>query len=203
MTGVDELRGVFVAVAEDGWLSTALARVAADPAAINHLFPAVGRHCGRAPLAALPTWSTDDAARALLLLALPPGDGLPDRVELLYRYGDAAEKRAVLRALPLLVLGAAAVPLLQDAIRTNDPRLLAAALGPYAAHLDDATWRQAVLKCVFMGLPLSCVADLYQRADAELATMLAGLVAEREAAGRAVAEDVHALLHHLTAATEG
>jgi hypothetical protein len=179
-----------------------LARVAAEPTAIAHLFPAAGRHCGRGPLAALPDWSTDDAARALLLLALP-GDGLAARVEQLYRHGDAAEKRAVLRALPMLDLGAAAVPLLHDAIRTNDPRLLAAALGPYAAHLDDAMWRQAVLKCVFMGLPLRGVADLLQRADAELAIMLAGLLQEREAAGRTVAEDARALLHHLTAATEG
>lgn len=202
MTGTDELHRALSAITDDGWLPTASAQVCAEPSAIEHLFPAVGRHCGRAPLATLPDWSTDDAARALLLLALP-SDGLADRVARLYHYGDAAEKRAVLRALPMLELGAAAVPLLHDAIRTNDPRLLAAALGPYAAHLDDATWRQAVLKCVFMGLPLGGVADLHQRADAELAVMLAGLVQEREAAGRAVAEDVHALLHHLTAVTEG
>jgi hypothetical protein len=202
MTGTDELFGAVATVADDGWLSAARARVVAEPAAIAYLFPAVGRHCGRGPLAVLPGWSTDDAARALLLLALP-GDGLAEQVERLYRHGDAAEKRAVLRALPLLDLGAAAVPLLHDAIRTNDPRLLIAALGPYARNLDAATWRQAVLKCVFMGLPLDGVADLYRRADTDLAAMLADLVEEREAAGRTVAEDARALLRHLTAAREG
>jgi hypothetical protein len=202
MVGTDELSRALAVAADDGWLSAAVARVSVEPAAIEYLFPAVGRHCGRGPLAALPDWSADDAARALLLLALP-GEGSADRVEQLYRHGDAAEKRAVLRALPMLDLGAAAVPLLHDAIRTNDPRLLAAALGPYAEHLGDAAWRQAVLKCVFMGLPLRGVAGLFQRADAELGIMLAGLVQEREAAGRTVAEDARALLHHLTVTTEG
>jgi hypothetical protein len=202
MTGTDELLGALTALADDGWLSTALARVAAEPAAIAHLFPAVGRHCGRGPTA-LPDWNTDDAARALLLLALPlRGDAPANQIEQLYRYGDAAEKRGVLRALPLLDLGAAAVPLLHDAVRTNDPRLLAAALGPYAAHLDDAMWRQAVLKCVFMGVPLRCVAGLRERADTELATMLAGLARERAAAGRAMPDDAMALLDRLTAVKE-
>ncbi|MEK8109707.1 EboA domain-containing protein [Micromonospora sp. M12] len=59
----------------------------------------------------------------------------------------------MLRALPLLPIGGAGVPLLHDAIRTNDTRLVAAALGPYARHLDPAAWRQAVLKCVFSGVP--------------------------------------------------
>ena len=79
----------------------------------------------------------------------------------------------MLKALPLLPIGDAAVPLLHDALRTNDTRLVAAALGPYAAHLDDAAWRQGVLKCVFMGMPLAAVDGLDERADAELAAMLA------------------------------
>ena len=61
----------------------------------------------------------------------------------LYRFGDADERRAVLLALLHLGLGGRAVDLVHDALRTNDPRLVAAALGPYAtAELDDAAWRQ-------------------------------------------------------------
>jgi hypothetical protein len=204
MTTTGELRAAVAAVPDDGWLAAALDRVAAEPAAIARLFPAAGRHCGRGPLAAIPAWTADDAARVLLLLALPlPGEALTQEVERLYRYGDAAEKRAVLRALPALGLHAeAARPLLHDAIRTNDPRLLTAALGPAAACLDDAMWRQAVLKCVFMGVPLDCVADLDERADGELATMLGGLAQERTAAGRTIPEDARALLHRLTAGEE-
>ncbi|MGH3683405.1 MAG: EboA domain-containing protein, partial [Natronosporangium sp.] len=76
----------------------------------------------------------------------------------------------------------------------NDPRLLAAALGRAAVQLDDPTWRQAVLKCVFLGVPLAVVHDLAGRADAELARMLAGLVDERRAAGRELPADATALL---------
>jgi hypothetical protein len=164
------------------WLDTALETVARQPEAIARLFPAVGRRCGRWMLKEAPGWSVEDAARVLLLTRLQDKSEIPP----LYRHGDAAEKRAVLRALPRL-----------DALRTNDTRLVAAALGPAARHLAPAAWRQGVLKAVFMQLSLADVADLYERADAELATMLAGLAEERRAAGRPMAADALDLLHHI------
>lgn len=157
------------------------------------LFPAAGRRWGRDPLPGVPGWTADEAARALLLAAVPV-DRLAGEVEAAYRYGDASEKHAVLKALPLLPIGAAGVPLLHDALRTNDTRLVAAALGPYAEHLDDAAWRQGVLKCVFMGVPLAAVHGLNERADDELAAMLAAFAQERTAAGREVPADALALL---------
>lgn len=194
----DRLRAALLAVAADpDWFIGAQRQVSADPAAIARPFAAAGRRCGRAPLPAAPGWTADAAARALLLVALPP-EALPEQLTLLYRYGDPAEKLAVLRTLPMLAIGPAAVPLLHDAIRTNDSRLVAAALGPYARHLDAAMWRQAVLKCVFTGVPLHVVDGLAERADAELATMLAGLAEERQAAGRPFPADAGALLHRLT-----
>jgi hypothetical protein len=195
---IEEIRAAVAAVAAQGWLDAARARVTAEPAAIARLFPQAGRRCGRAPLAGAPGWTADEAARAVLLADLP-ADAAAREVAGLYRHGDAAEKRAVLKALPFLPVGDAGVPLLQDAIRTNDSRLVAAALGPYAARLDDATWRQAVLKCVFMGVPLAAVDGLDARADGELAVMLGGLVAERTAAGRDMAADATALLASLQA----
>ncbi|MFI7080540.1 EboA domain-containing protein [Micromonospora sp. NPDC049903] len=195
----DELRAALRGVPDPEWLATALRRVAAEPATIARLFPAAGRHCGRAELPDLPGWTADEAARALLLTALPTAHtGLAGQAETLYRTGDAAEKRAVLKALPLLPIGAAGVPLLHDAIRTNDTRLVAAALGPYARHLDQPAWRQAVLKCVFTGVPLAVVADLDARADGELTQMLGGLADERRAAGREMPADAVALLDRLT-----
>ncbi|WP_442935158.1 EboA domain-containing protein [Micromonospora sp. CPCC 206061] len=167
-----------------------------EPGAIGRLFPAAGRKCGREPLADAPGWSADEAARAVLLGALPP-ERTAAEVREVYRYGDAAEKQAVLKALPLLAIGGDAVPLLQDAIRTNDTRLVAAALGPCSAHLDAPAWRQAVLKCVFMGVPLSVVDGLDVRADAELAGMLASFAEERRAAGRDVPADALAVLESL------
>ncbi|HEV2372765.1 MAG TPA: EboA domain-containing protein [Streptosporangiaceae bacterium] len=205
MTGLDrDLRTALDGVVGDpAWLSEALDRVSTDPGAVTALFPAVGRKCGRGPLSAqcpgLAGWTVDDAARVLLLSSLSlRGAHLATEVAALYRYGDAAEKRGVLRALSRLDIGGAGLDLVLDALRTNDPRLVAAALGPCARDLDDAMWRQGVLKCVFMEIPLTVVDGLAERADSELARMLAGLAAERQAAGRHMPADAVALLARLT-----
>ncbi|UWE13961.1 EboA domain-containing protein [Actinacidiphila bryophytorum] len=194
-------------VADPDWLAGAVDRVARDPDALAALFPAAGRRCGRGPLSATAPasetgdgvdpagWTVDDAARVLLLTALPlSGAALAEQVEAVYRYGSADEKRAVLRALPLLDIGAGGVEILHDAIRTNDTRLVAAAVGPYARHLDAAMWRQAVLKCVFMDIPLTAVDGLDRRADGELGRMLGDLADERRAAGRTMPADADILL---------
>ncbi|MEU1233202.1 EboA domain-containing protein [Micromonospora aurantiaca] len=195
----DRLRAALRGVPDPQWLDAALRRVATEPTAIGRFFAAAARRCGRLPVPDPPGWTADEAARALLLTALPHGHAAA--AETLYRQGDAAEKRAVLRALPLLPIGAECVPLLHDAIRTNDTRLVAAALGPYARHLEQATWRQAVLKCVFTGVPLTVVDGLPERADGELARMLAAFAAERHAAGRDMPADATDLLRRLTIPT--
>lgn len=195
----DRLRAALRGVPDPQWLDAALRRVATEPTAIGRFFAAAARRCGRLPLPDPPGWTADEAARALLLTALPHGHAAA--AETLYRQGDAAEKRAVLRALPLLPIGAECVPLLHDATRTNDTRLVAAALGPYARHLEQATWRQAVLKCVFTGVPLAVVDGLPERAGGELARMLAAFAAERHAAGRDMPADATDLLRRLTIPT--
>lgn len=137
-----------------------------------------------------------DAARVLILHAARAD---APTVARLYAHGTGAERRAVLRALPHLGLfaGADAVPLVEDALRTNDTRLVAAAVGPYAArHLSPHSWRQAVLKCLFTGVPLSAVADWERRArgDGELGRMLGDYARERTAAGRPVPGDLDRVL---------
>ena len=196
------------------WLDESAAKVAADPSAVRRLFPAARRRCGHARLDAY--WTVDEAARAVLLTALPlRGEPLADEVARLHRHGDPAEQRAVLRTLPLLDLGDLALPLVREALRGNDTTLIEAALGPYtAAHLPDAEYRQAVLKCVFYEIPLDRVTGLDTRADRELARMLADFAHERIVAGRDVPDDIrpvvrafpdvigpelqHALQHALT-----
>ncbi|MFF0311181.1 EboA domain-containing protein [Streptosporangium sp. NPDC004379] len=184
------------------WVTDACAEIGRRPETIGRHFAAAGRRAGRTPLAGAPGWRADEAARAVLLAALPAQE-LAARLPVLYAEGTAEEKLAVLRALPLLPAGVRAAPLLRDAIRTNDSRLLAAALGPAAGVLDQAEWRQAVLKCVFTGVPLAAVHDLDGRADGELAAMLAGLAAERAAAGRAMPPDASALLGRLNGRLPG
>ncbi|GAA0453624.1 hypothetical protein Aca07nite_66060 [Actinoplanes capillaceus] len=170
---------------QNPWLTDAVARVADSPRAIVRLFAAAGRHT-----------RPEEDARTRLLLALPP-ETVPYWIDDLYRHGDAGEKLAILTALPALPLGAEAVPLLHDALRTNDTRLITAALGPYARHLDQHAWRHAVLKCVFIGVPLEKIDDLDRRADRELAAMVSALRAEREAAGRRLPDDAHRLLDRI------
>jgi hypothetical protein len=181
------------------WLTQAVTRVGQDPTAVRTLFPAVGRRCGRGPL--VPGWTVADAARARLLTALPlRGAELAEEVTALHRYGDAAEQRAVLRSLALLEkrdpsFAGLGLPLVHTALRGNDTGLIEAALGPYAArHLDHDGYRHAVLKCVFCEIPLGRIAGLDERADRELARMLADFAHERVAAGRAVPADVWPIL---------
>ncbi|MTE17841.1 sugar phosphate isomerase [Streptomyces sp. TRM43335] len=191
------------------WLDRALAeavRAAEDgageaprtgPPAWELRFASAGRHCrptaATAPVGAAAT-DTADAARVLLLRTARADAATLAR---LYGHGTAAERRAVLLALPHLDVGQGAVPIVEDALRTNDTTLVAAAVGPYAAeHIDAHAWRHAVLKCLFTGVPVSAVAGLEERArgDAELARMLRDHAAERAAAGRAVPDDLHRVL---------
>ncbi|QOV34498.1 EboA domain-containing protein [Streptomyces ferrugineus] len=176
------------------WLDESAAEVAAEPSTVRRLFPAARRRCGHDRLTE--HWSVDEAARAVLLTALPlRGRALADEVARLHRHGDPAEQRAVLRTLPLLDLGDLALPLVRETLRGNDTTLIEAALGPYAAaHLPDAEYRQAVLKCVFCEIPLDRVAGLDTRADRELARMLADFAHERIVAGRDVPRDIRPLV---------
>ncbi|WP_405764388.1 EboA domain-containing protein [Streptomyces sp. NBC_00080] len=158
-------------------------------------FAAAGRVCA-GPEAA-------EAARVLLLRTARPSAAAVAR---LYDHGSGAERRAVLLALPHLPLTPAqGVALVEDALRANDTRLVAAAVGPYAAaHLPAHAWRHAVLKCLFTQVPLAAVAGLTDRArgDGELARMLADFAAERTAAARPVPDDLHHVLAFALAAKE-
>ncbi len=176
------------------WLRETTSELWSRPAAIHLRFPMVSRKLGRAPLDpdAVPgdvhAWTLDDTARTLLLRAL--GEGVRDELDDLYRYGDAEERRGILRALPHLPLGDRAVWVVEDAIRSNDTRLIAAALGPYATvHLSQAAYDQAVLKCAFVGVPLLPLHGL-ARVTPNGARMLAALVHERIAAGRDVSPEL-------------
>lgn len=195
LTDVDEHLRARIDPDAAGWVDQRCAEIDRDPAAIARWFPAVGRFVPPAPLDAQAelddpyAWTTHDAVRVRMLSAC--GESRAGEAAELYRYGDAGERRGVLRALDVLPFGDAGLPLVQDALRTNDIRLVAAALGPFgAAALDEGAFRQAVLKCVFVGLPLARVSGTDERADAELARMLAAYAHERVVAGRAVPGDI-------------
>ncbi|MFC7487138.1 EboA domain-containing protein [Knoellia sp. CPCC 206453] len=181
-----------------GWKDDAGQAVAADADALLSLFPAAARH-------ARAEGDDGEAVRVGLLEAV--GGELEDIVRiatLLYRRGDSAEKQAVLAALPGLdratgtrpAVGDALLPIVRDALRTNDTRLVERALGAYAAtHLDDPAWRQGVVKSIFMGISLDTVPDLEQRTDDELRRMVRDFIDERRAAGRDVPADARRIVH--------
>ncbi|WP_275003166.1 EboA domain-containing protein [Promicromonospora iranensis] len=214
-------------LAGSDWLTDARAEVARDPDSITRAFAFAARRVGRAPRrpdtdpAGVVHGTVDDAARAALVVSLADAVGTgPDcaeRLVALYRQGDAAERRGVLRGLDALAergslggpaadadagsdagtgsdasaLVAAGLELAADALRTNDPSLVAAAVGPFGArHLDQHTWRHAILKLVFQEVSLEAASGLADRADDELDRMARDFAAERQAAGRPVPTDL-------------
>lgn len=189
------------------WLRETSAAVAADPSALRSKFAMVGRKVGREPLdpAADPAdvwaWTIEDAARVLLLIAA--GERAEAELAELYRFGDAAERRGILHALPHLPIEDRGLALVDDAIRTNDTRLIAAALGPYATqHLSDAQYDQAVIKCVFVGVPITGLDGLPERVTPDGARMLAAFVHERVAAGRDLPPEVWTVIDRYPDAEE-
>lgn len=189
------------------WLDTAVADVSVRPETITRYFPVAGRTVGREPLdSADPQGlrgSADDVARARLVAALLRAADAATAARTLtdlYRHGDDAERRGVLRGLDAVpsdadALVTAGMALVDDALRTNDPRIVAAAMGGFAGRfLPSAAWRGGVLKCLFMQIPLSAVTGVEQRRDADLKAQAKSLAAERLAAGRALSRDLTALL---------
>lgn len=174
-------------------------------------FSAVPRYTGKADLAlddealsaastARPgwdpsRWSVDQAARTLLVLALPAED--PDayaaRLDAVFETADVGESVALYQALPLLPHPEALRPRAIEGLRTNMTSVFAAIAlrNPYPAErFDDDAWNQMVLKAVFVGLPLGAIQGFDERANSALARMLVDYVHERWAAGRDVAPDL-------------
>lgn len=140
-------------------------------------------------------WSVDQAARALLVLALPhrDADAFSARLDAAFETADVGESVALYQALPLLPHAEALRPRAVEGLRTNMTSVFAAIAlhNPYPAeHFDDDAWNQMVLKAVFVGLPLGSIQRFDERANPDLARMLVDYVHERWAAGREVAPDL-------------
>jgi len=188
------------------WLRATADRIGGgDLTLAGPAFVSAGRRVGRGPLAAgeplpgssdpVPTdgWTVDDTARVLVLLAA----GDPTLTETLYREGDSREKRAVLRALPLLPDGERYLALALDAGRTNESDLFAALAcdNPYPArHYGEREWNKLVMKAAFVGAPLARIVGLERRNNRELCRMALDYVDQQESAGRAVPPDLDKLV---------
>jgi hypothetical protein len=169
-------------------VTQAVARVASDNTLLPRLFASAGRQLRgmTSVVTDVWEWTDEDRFRVRLLQGCQvPWRALPD----LYRYGDALERRAALRALDVLVPVDPEVTraLVDDALRSNDPRLVAAALGSAGvASLDENAFGQAVLKVAFLDLDVRRIPGVRNRMTPAIVHRLMGLVLERVAAGRAV-----------------
>lgn len=173
-----QVLGELLSSGSQQWLAEALERIAAQPAEIHAVFPGVGSCCDRLPIERGPEeligWTTDDAVRSLLLASCPlAGEALREAIHALFAFGTAAERRGVLRALPLLAIGDnAGLAFVRTALCDEDMFVVAAALGPYAAaRLPAAEYREAAIRCLVDGVAPSLLHIAVHRFGA-------GLIAE-------------------------
>jgi hypothetical protein len=187
------------------WLESTLA-APFDPRGFAQSFALAGRKLKPSAEAPAPAtaeeiaWAVegapiDEIGRMLLLVeaASRPHDGGVDLVSETYRQGDVKEKRAVLRALPLLSGAERHVELAVNACRSSVQTVFEAIAceNPYPErHFNDASFNQMVLKALFTGAPLERIRGVRGRTTAELSRMAHGYASERRAAGRSVPEDI-------------
>jgi hypothetical protein len=191
------------------WLNGKLAQLAADPSDRNLFlaFGAVPRFVGKEPLNLTSThlaeadglrkgwnpaaWTTDQAARVLLLLSVPHDH--PEKylrtLNGLFAAAEVNELTALYLSLPVLPHQDLHRPRASEGFRTNMTVVFnAIALdNPYPAeYLTEAAWNQMVLKTIFIGSPLHRIYGLDQRTNLSLARTLSDFAHERWAAGRPV-----------------
>ncbi|WP_347156671.1 EboA domain-containing protein [Pontibacter chitinilyticus] len=195
------------------WLHKKLAQIAASAADkdLYLAFSAVPRYVGKAPLHLSseqaaeaqsirkgfdPTrWTADQAARTLLLLALPHEnkEAFVARIETLFSTADMRELVALYAALPLLPYPEAFRMRAAEGFRTNMGNVFEAVAQdtPYPAdYLEEEAWNHMVLKTLFVGKPLYRIQGIDRRANAKLAHILSDYAHERWAAGRPVSPEL-------------
>ena len=190
------------------WLDAQIAALRKDPcdAALDIALGIVPRKLGKAALALTADdlaaadkaiqgwdprgWGVTDAARILVLSALPDGaKPFAERFRALCRTADVAELVTLYRGLPLYPEPAALEEQVGEGLRSN-MRVVFEAIAhrsPYPkAHFDDHRWNHMVLKALFIGSPLAPIQGLDERANPQLARIMCDFAHERWAAGRPV-----------------
>lgn len=194
-----------VPAAAVAWLDERVARTSAgDLRAFQLALGMAGRQVGRTALSADraqaeaarpgwdPTrWSADQAARTLLVLALPAAD--PQRwltqLDACFHAATLDELIALYQALPLLPHADLLAPRAAEGVRHAATAVLAAIAldNPFPCErLADAALNQMVLKCFFNGLDTARIVGLPGRHNPDLGRMLAHYARERRIAKRPV-----------------
>ncbi|MCB9892258.1 MAG: EboA domain-containing protein [Planctomycetes bacterium] len=136
-------------------------------------------------------WNRLEALRVALVLSRKDlGEDAGHRgIEEAFRYADDGEASALYRSLAHLPRGERFVWRAGEGCRSNMASVFqAVALDtPYPArHFDDVAWNQAVIKSLFIDVPLWRMHGLDDRLSPELARMALDLADERRSAGRPV-----------------
>lgn len=145
-------------------------------------------------------WLALEAARASLILAAFDALSAEEQVALveeLYRTGEQREQVSVLRTLPRLPQPERFGELAIQACRTNSLevfRAIAADNDYPAQHFPELHFNQLVLKAIFLGVAVTSIRGLSERATPELKRMVREYADERRAAGRSVPDDVDYVL---------
>ncbi|OKL40567.1 EboA domain-containing protein [Pontibacter flavimaris] len=140
-------------------------------------------------------WTTDQAARTLLLLTTPHQDkqAYLKKIDQLFSTAEMGELVALYASLPLLPYPEAFKLRAAEGVRTNMGTVFEAIAldNPYPAdYLEEAAWNQMVLKTVFVGKPLYRIYGLEKRSNPTLARILSDYAHERWAAGRTVTPEL-------------
>ena len=140
-------------------------------------------------------WTTDQAARTLLLLSLPTddADAFVKKIETLFGTADMGELVALYGSLPLLPYPERFRKRAAEGVRTNmgDVYEAVALDNPYpAGFMDEDQWNQLVLKTLFVSKPLYRIYGIDERSNPKLARMLTDYAHERWAAGRTVSPEL-------------
>lgn len=140
-------------------------------------------------------WSIDQVTRTLFLLSLPATEptALVAILDQLSSTGEVGELVAIYQSLPLLPFPEAHVLRAAEGIRTNIKAVFCAVAhsNPYPAEqFNDDQWNQMVLKCQFIGVPMSPIVGLDQRSNPALSAMVLDYIHERTAAKRVVAPEL-------------
>ncbi len=199
--------------ARRAWLREVAA--APDVRTLETAFAEASRRLGAAPLAldaaertalsalgvdwSLEAWGIDDATRAawLRLAADHAAADLEGFIERRRRSGDARQRAALLRALPLLPDAQQWLAVALEA-RRGDVRAVLEALvcdNPYpATHFHEVHFDDLVLAALEADLPLARMVGLGARVTERLATAAARVAATRRASGRRPPADLWRLV---------
>jgi hypothetical protein len=140
-------------------------------------------------------WTTDELARALLLLGLAEREKEEffEKLDKLFVSADLAENTALYKSLPILPYPDDLTDRGAEGIRTNitDVFNAVALRNPFPADFfNDDAWNQVILKSLFVGSPVYLIQGVDDRRNETLARTLVEYAHERWSAGREVSPEL-------------